>query len=136
MIDTAARSRDVTAIGRLHADDGRLVDIRLVVSGSVRRDGQGTISLTLADPVFDLQGATLVWLVTTNKGWAHMRGEADVAGMDGRLPFRADLFAAELVGDAGPDRFALRMYSADEDPNIASPTYKVAGWMPVGSIRL
>lgn len=143
MIDIASRARDVTAIGLLHADDGRLVDIRLVVSGSVRRNGQGTISLTVADPAFDLQGATLVWLVTTNKGWAHMRGEAAhmrgeavVAGVDGRRPFRADLFAAHLVGDAGPDRFALRIYGAAEDPNVASPTHKIAGWMAVGSIRL
>jgi hypothetical protein len=136
MIDTAARSGDVTAIGQVHADDHRLVEVRLIVPSTVRRAGRGNVSLVLADPEVDIEGATLLWLVTTNKGWAHMRGEADVAGGTGRLPFRADLFAGAAMADGGPDRFALRMYAAGDDPNRASPIHKFAGWMPVGSIRI
>ena len=80
-------------------------------------------------------GGSLVWLVTTNKGWAHLRGVATDRATGAGRPFRADLFSASGAGDDGADRLALRFYAAGADPNIAGPTHKIHGWMDRGSIR-
>lgn len=82
-----------------------------------------------------VSGGSLIWIVTTNKGWAHLRGlTLDVIGHPAR-PFRADLFSAASVGDHGVDRIALRLYDPGADPNLASPTHKVRGWLEAGSVR-
>jgi hypothetical protein len=134
MTDSRTRTAgDLAAIGSVHAEDETSVDVRLVVGGSVRRSGRGSIELHLAGYGLDITRAELIWLVTTNKGWVHMRGEATVADGD-RLPFRADLFAAGQVRDGGPDRIAVRIYAAGDDPNRSSPIRKLGGWMAAGSI--
>ena len=134
-IHTPTRSDDLAAIGNAVADDTAPLDIRLVVPGPIRRAGRGPIELILATCGLEVAGAELIWLVTTNKGWVHMRGEA--RRTDGiRLPFRADLFAAAYAHDLGPDRVAIRLYAPGDDPNRASPIHKLGGRMVAGSIRL
>lgn len=78
--------------------------------------------------------ASLVWIVTTNKGWAHLRGVVQSSEADRRLPFRADLFAAASAGASGPDRASLRFYAAGTDPNVAGPILKLQGSLEPGSI--
>lgn len=78
----------------------------------------------------------LIWLVLTNKGWAHLRGTAMTRDQGAPLPFRADLFSAGAVGHSGPDRIAIRIYPIDADPNLASPVHKVQGWLEAGGVRL
>jgi hypothetical protein len=135
LTSTTSSSSELTAIGALTGDDDGTVDVRLVVPVDVRRVGRGRIALSLRMPDLAIEGAELIWLVTTNKGWAHMRGKASLVGGT-ELPFRADLFAASQIHDPGPDRFALRVYAEGEDPNRASPICKLSGAMPAGSIRV
>ena len=63
--------------------------------------------------------ATLIWIVTTNKGWAHLRGLARTGLDEDPRPYRADLFAASTQRAPGDDRIALRLYEPGADPNIA-----------------
>ena len=133
----AAGSRGLAVVGLLHPDDhgGSPVPVRLVVSAAVRRAGGGPIDVEITMDGLRASGGSLIWLVTTNKGWAHLRGVATDRTTGAGRPFRADLFAASGAGDDGPDRLALRFYAAGADPNIAGPTHKIHGWLDRGSIR-
>lgn len=128
----------MAVVGLLHPDgrDGPAVAVRLVVSGAVRRAGGGPIEFEIAIDGLETSGGSLVWLVTTNKGWAHLRGVATDRATGAGRPFRADLFAASGAADIDPDCLALRFYEEGADPNIAGPTHKIAGWLDRGSIRL
>ena len=133
MTASTTRSSALAAVGPVQADDATLVEVRLLVADGVRRAGRGAIELELVGDELAVAEAELIWLVTTNKGWAHMRGEATLA--DGRrLPFRADLYDASQARDPGPDRIALRIYAAGDDPNRSSPIRKLGGSMAPGSI--
>jgi hypothetical protein len=83
-----------------------------------------------------IDGGNLIWMVMTNKGWAHLRGTVRTRDDGAELPFRADLFSAAAVGAMGPDRVAIRIYPLDADPNIDSPIHKVQGWIEGGSVQL
>lgn len=136
--ELAARPSGLVAVGLLHPDldEGTGVPVRLTVDGSVMRAGRGPIAIDVDAAGYVVTGGTLVWIVTTNKGWAHLRGTAwaDDPGMP--RPFRADLYSADAVGDPGVDRFAFRLYGVEDDPNVASPTHKIHGWLDARSIRL
>lgn len=134
----ATGSKDLVAVGLLHPDDSGApaVEVLLVVAMPVLRAGRGPLALAVDADGVAIMAGELVWIVTTNKGWAHLRGVASTASGGERLPFRADLFSADAVGDVGPDRMALRLYDIGADPNVASPTHKLHGWMPHGSIHL
>lgn len=135
---TATGSRDLVAVGLLHRDDAAAstVEVLLVVAMSVLHAGRGPLALAVDAGGVAIMAGELVWIVTTNKGWAHLRGVASTTSGAGQLPFRADLFSADSVGDVGPDRMALRLYAPDADPNVASPIHKLHGWMAHGSIHL
>lgn len=100
------------------------------------RRGRGPITIEWDADGVAVKGGELIWLVTTNKGWAHLRGVAWASEVSPHLPFRADLFSASVAGHPGPDRLALRFYAVGADPNVASPLYKAHGWLEPGSIRL
>jgi hypothetical protein len=135
-IKTTAGPTDFAVLGRIHHDDGGSSDIHLVVGRAARKAGLGRIDLVWDGEPEPIDGGELIWLVTTNKGWAHLRGIA-IAGASGRRhPFRADLYSAHAVGDPGPDRLAIRFYAVDADPNVESPNHKVHGSLEPGSIRL
>jgi len=128
---------DLAVSGEVDPDGAGLasVAIRLVIGAAIRRAGHGTIRLEVHGDALVVERGELVWLVTTNKGWAHLRGSATTD--DGRqLPFRADLYSAAAVDDPGRDRVALRLYAQDADPNLASPAFKLYGWLPHGSVAL
>lgn len=108
----------------------------MIVTTAVLRAGRGPLTLDADLDGLVVMPGVLVWIVTTNKGWAHLRGIASTADGGGRLPFRADLYCADSVGDPGPDRMALRLYAAGVDANVASPSHKIQGWMDHGSIRI
>jgi hypothetical protein len=127
--------RDLVAIGAIEMEGGPGVEVRLVIPAGVRRRGRGPMGLAISDGLIVLDGGDLIWLVTTNKGWVHMRGEARTEHGK-RLPFRADLYASTAGRDGGPDRFALRLYAAGDDPNRASPIAKLGGPMAAGSITI
>jgi hypothetical protein len=133
---TPTRSGDLAVIGLVHGDDAHDVEVRLIVPDAVRTAGRGPIRLQLARNGVELRQAELIWLVSTNKGWFHMRGEAVAAAGGPPLPFRADVYASVIGRDRGPDRLALRLYAPGDDPNQASPVDKVSGWMEPGSIRM
>ena len=137
-IDLAAAPEDLRASGLLHNDDARLgaSSIRLVAETGVVRRGRGPITIEWDADGVAVKGGELIWLVTTNKGWAHLRGVAWASDLGPHMPFRADLFSATVAGDPGPDRLALRFYAVGADPNVASPLHKVHGWLEPGSIRL
>lgn len=126
------------AVGLLHPDDADApaVEVLLVVAEPALRAGRGPITLAVDADGVAIMAGELIWIVITNKGWAHLRGVASTTSGGERLPFRADLFSAGAVGDEGPDRMALRLYAVDADPNVASPVHKLHGWMPHGSIHL
>lgn len=135
---TATGSGDLVAVGLLHPDDAGAseVEVLLVVAMPVLRAGRGPLALAVDADGVAIMAGELVWIVTTNKGWAHLRGVASTTTSGaGQLPFRADLFCADSVGDVGPDRMALRLYAPGADPNVASPIHKLHGWMAPGSIH-
>lgn len=128
----------LSAIGWFESDDpGRpAVAIRLVVGSATRRAGRGPIELAIDLDELRIGGASLVWLVTTNKGWAHLRGLAEERETGADRPFRADLCSAQSAGVDGPDLLTLRIYGPGADPNVDSPTIKLQGHLPQGSVRL
>ena len=141
MIGSTARTDEVTVVGTVYGDDGPTTAVRLRVPAAIRHVGAGAIELDVACPGLTLVRAELIWIVSTNKDWVHMRGEATAVESVRPLPFRADLHGTggnvPDVGDtAGRDRFALRVYAAGDDPNRASPIIKIGGWMDAGSVRL
>ena len=74
--ETTARPADIAARGRILHDDGGSSDIHLVVGRVARRAGHGRIDLAWDGDAEPIAGGELIWLVTTNKGWAHLRGIA------------------------------------------------------------
>ena len=110
--------------------------LTLVVPAAVRRAGHGPITMGLEADGLRITEATLVWMVTTNKGWAHLRGSAGTGPGSATHPFRADLFAASLVPGTDDDRVALRVYEPGADPNVAGPTLKLLAVLPRGTIHL
>jgi len=137
-IETTGGSNELAAIGRIRPDEPNSGEatIRLIVSVAVRRVGRGQISLTWQSDQLSIAGGALIWIVTTNKGWAHLRGDCWDANPKLRLPFRVDLFSASAIGSDAPDRVALRVYAPDVDPNTGSPTHKIFGSLGNGGIRL
>jgi hypothetical protein len=124
------------AIGPTRSADERPIALRLHVPAAVRQTGHGPITLELEADGLRITHATLVWMVTTNKGWAHLRGlVGDGSGSSDR-PFRADLYAASLLAGTEDDRVALRVYDVGADPDAAGPTHKLQGRLPRGSVRL
>ena len=134
---TATGSRDLVAVGLLHPDETGAPDVEvlLVVAEPALRAGCGPLILAVDADGVAIMAGELVWIVTTNKGWAQLRGVASTTSGADRLPFRADLFSADAVDDVGPDRMALRLYAMDADPNVASPMHKIHGWLAHGSIH-
>lgn len=135
MVGVLAVSSHLTVVGRMFGEDGTVWDVRVIVTADIRRSGRGAITFVWADEDLAIDGADLAWVVTTNKGWAHLRGVASVVQDERRLPFRADLFSSLRAGELSPDRIALRLYDVDGDPNLSSPIRKVQAWMEPGSVR-
>lgn len=129
---------DLVAEGIVHPDDpvGEPVPARLVVTADVLRAGRGPLVIDLAIGDRTLLSASLVWVVRTDTGWAHLRGLAEPDGADPARPFRADLFSAAAIDDPGPDRIAVRLYGPTDDPDVDGPTHKLHGWLASGSVRL
>jgi hypothetical protein len=110
--------------------------VALLVPGRPRARVPRAMAMVVESDDFRFVGEELHWLVTTNKGWAHLRGEGHLDGSRASAPFRADLMSAGPPPAAGPDRFALRVYEPGRDPNFASPLRKAAGDLVVGAVYL
>lgn len=99
------------------------------------RGREGAIELVVRSSGLTFTGERVVWLVTTNKGWLHLRG---VGRLDGGppAPFRCDLFSSAMVRADGPDLMVLRIYDAQADPNHDGPVAKLRAALGAGSVQL
>jgi hypothetical protein len=116
-----------------HTEDGQPVRIELHVPAASRA-ASGPITGRIAGAGLDLEALALDWLVTTNRGWAHLRGVGRHAGIE--VPFRCDLYSARAEGREDVDLAAIRVYGPGSDPTRDGPTAKVTVTLPPGSIRL
>ena len=136
--DAQARFVDLVAAGGVCPDDGTAdrIQLRLRVPAASRRRGLGPLDLVVTMDGITLAAGRLIWLVTTNKGWAHLRGEGWGEDLALRFPFRVDVFSAAAVRADPPDRIALRLYAPGTDPNVDGPIHKLAGWFETGGARI
>lgn len=109
------------------------VTVAMSVPRSSRTTG-GPITCRITGPGVDLVCEWADWLVTTNRGWAHLRGKG--RSSDRTVPFRCDAYSARANGEDGPDVLAIRIYAPDADPGTDGPVAKLTLSLPSGSVRL
>ncbi|MFC1996521.1 PhnD/SsuA/transferrin family substrate-binding protein [Chloroflexota bacterium] len=74
-----------------------------------------------------LQSKDFDWLVITNSVWAKFKGVATIDGYEGLFPFRVDARDSDKLGGSQDDRFIIRIWAPDSDPDHDSPIYKASG---------
>jgi hypothetical protein len=117
---------DLVVQGHAMTDLGPL-EISLRLDAAVRRTGRGPLELHVVASDWTLTGVELLWVVTTNKGWTHLRGTARLAEGAADQPIRMDIYGGGLGGPPNPERIALRLYPPGSDPNLAGPIVKLMG---------
>src|SRR6476659_7537767 len=117
---------DLVVRGHATTDLGPL-DITLRVDAAARARGRGHLALHVVAGGWELTGVELLWVVTTNKGWIHLRGTARLADGATAQPVRMDVYGGGHGAPPDPDRIALRLYPPDTDPNLAGPIVKLMG---------
>ena len=70
------------------------------------------------------------WLVVTNSNWARFQGLALIDGMEGLYPFKVD------ARDDTVDRFVIKIWAPDSNPDIDDPIYKASGDLGGGQIKI
>jgi hypothetical protein len=111
--------------GRAETDLGPM-DVTLRIPTTTRVAGRGPLDLHVVAADWELAGVDLHWVVSTNKGWFHLRGTARLSGHAHDQPLRMDVYGG-LATPPDPDRVALRLYPPDSDPNLAGPIVKLMG---------
>jgi hypothetical protein len=120
--------------------DGNAIRVAILVRAGRRRAGQAS-SLVVEGPGFRFEAEALERVITTARGWVHVRGSGHLDGSAGWSPFRADFRARSRNGapdgarDGAPDgshngapdtdHFSMRVYANGSDPATASPIAKV-----------
>jgi hypothetical protein len=79
---------------------------------------------------FHLHSSNMDWLVVTNSNWAHFQGMAEIDGMEGLYPFKVD------VKDDTVDRFIIKIWAPDANPDIDELIYKASGNLEGGQIKI
>ena len=82
--------------------------------------------LRLASSGFD-------WLVVTNSKRAKFQGFAEIDGLEGLFPFRVD---ARDGGNNQEDRFVIKIWAPDADPDVDDPISKASGDVGGGNIKI
>lgn len=100
-------------------------------SGSSTVPG-GNLEFHYNEGSFHLNSTLMEWLVVTNSNWAHFQGTATIDGSADNYPFRVD---ARDDSDHG-DRFIIKVWSPDSDPNNDEPVYKASGDLEGGQIKI
>lgn len=82
---------------------------------------------------FKLTSGDFDWLVVTNSNWAKFRGLAEIVGMEGAFPFTVD---ARDGSNGQADRFVIRIWAPDDDPELTGILYKASGDLDGGNIKI
>ncbi|MQY81691.1 MAG: PKD domain-containing protein, partial [Dehalococcoidia bacterium] len=82
---------------------------------------------------FNLHSKAMDWLVIVNN-WAKFQGTATIKGFKGLYPFRVDARDGDFGGGTELDRFIIKVYAPDADPDKDDPIYKASGDLEGGSI--
>jgi len=100
--------------------------------GASTPDGQLEFQYQQGD--FNLHSSGMEWLVITNKNWAKFQGLAIIKGLDGLYPFHVDARDGDFGGRDQPDRFIIKVWAPEANPDSDEPIYKASGDLQGGNI--
>ncbi|MEE9324712.1 MAG: hypothetical protein V3U90_04070 [Dehalococcoidia bacterium] len=75
-------------------------------------------------------------MIVINNNWAKFHGTATIEGLEGLYPFRVDARDGDFGGgsDPVPDRFIIKVWDSNADPDVDDPIYKASGDLQGGNI--
>jgi hypothetical protein len=89
---------------------------------------------------FDLNSTAIAWLATqgTNNSTGIFQGTARLVidGVTTSVLFRVIGIDGQLLGVTNPDNLTVKVYNLSDNPNTASPLYRVSGSLPRGNILI
>ena len=79
---------------------------------------------------FHLRSVAMEWLVVTNSNWAHFKGMATIDGAEGLYHFKVS------GRDASTDRFVIKVWAPNANPDVDEPIYKASGDVEGGQVKI
>ncbi|MEE8372148.1 MAG: hypothetical protein V3R87_00225 [Dehalococcoidia bacterium] len=102
--------------------------------GASTPDGQLEFQYRQGD--FNLHSSGMEWLVIVNNNWAKFQGSATISGSDDVFPFRVDARDGDFGGGGQPDKFVIKVYAPEADPDNSDPIYKASGNLIGGNVMI
>jgi len=100
--------------------------------GATTPDGQLEFHNRVGD--FNLHSTEMHWMVI-NGNWAKFQGYATInLHPDELFYFRVDARDGNLDGGNQPDRFVVKVWTSDQDPDLDDPVYRASGDLMGGNI--
>jgi hypothetical protein len=100
--------------------------------GATTPDGQLEFHYRVGD--FNLHSTEMHWMAV-NSNWAKFQGDATInLHPDELFYFRVDARDANLNGGSQADRFIIKIWYDDQDPDVDDPVYRASGDLMGGNI--